>query len=84
MKAKRGAAMLCAACLIGTGVCSMPVPAAVYAAEEETAPEFEGLRYEAADGAVTITGFASDLEGKVTVPAEIGGLPVTKNRRGCV
>lgn len=82
MKAMRGAAMLCAACLIGTGICSLPAPAAVYAAEEETAPEFEGLRYEAADGAVTITGFTSDLTGKVTVPAEIDGLPVTKIGEG--
>ena len=82
MKAMRGAAMLCAACLIGTGICSLPAPAAVYAAEEETAPEFEGLRYETADGAVTITGFTSDLTGKVTVPAEIDGLPVTKIGEG--
>ena len=78
MKAKRGAAMLCAACLIWTGAAALPAPAAVCAAEEETAPEFEGLRYEIADGAVTITGVSDELEGEVTVPAEIEKLPVTK------
>ena len=78
MKAKRGAAMLCAACLIWTGAAALPAPAAVCAAEEEAAPVFEGLRYEITDGAVTITGVTEDLEGEVTVPAEIEKLPVTK------
>ena len=78
MKAKRGAALLCAACLIGTGAYSLPATAVCIAAEEETAKETAGLKYEAADGAVTITGFVSGLEGEVTVPAEIDGLPVTK------
>ena len=78
MKNKRGAALLCAACLIGTGAAVLPAPAAVYAAEEETVQEADGLKYEIADGAVTITGFTSDLSGEVTVPAEIDGLPVTK------
>lgn len=78
MKNKRGAALLCAACLIGTGAAVLPAPAAVYAAEEELVQEADGLKYEVNDGAVTITGFTSDLSGEVTVPAEIDGLPVTK------
>ena len=77
MKPRKGAAVLCAACLIGTGASVLPAPAAVHAAEE--APlVYEGLKYETAEGAVTITGFTEDLPDEVTVPAEIDGLPVTK------
>ena len=82
MKVKRGAALLCAACLIGTGAYSLPAAAVRIAAEEETAKETAGLKYEAADGSVTITGFTSELKGEVTVPAEIEGLPVTKIGEG--
>ena len=80
MKAKKGAAMLCAACLIGTGAV-LPAPPAAYAAEE-TQPVYEGLKYAVTDGAVTITGFTADLPEEVTVPAEIDGLPVTKIAEG--
>ncbi len=77
MKKRRGAALLCAACLIGTGAAVLPAPAAVLAAED-TVLEAEGLKYEIADGSVTITGFTSELSGEVVIPAEIEGLPVTK------
>lgn len=77
MKALHGAAVLCAACLIAAGAAALPEPAAVRAAEEEQ-PVYEGLKYEKTEDAVTITGFTEDLPEKVTVPAEIGGLPVTK------
>ena len=49
MKPRKGAAVLCAACLIGTGASVLPAPAAVHAAEE--APlVYEGLKYETAEG----------------------------------
>ncbi len=70
--------MLCAACLVWTGSAVLPATAAVYAAEEEAQPAYEGLLYEIADGAVTITGVTDDLPETVTIPSEIDGLPVTK------
>ena len=69
--------MLCAACLMMTGAAALPAAAADSAAEE-TQPAFEGLLYEKADGAVTITGVTDDLPESVTIPSEIDGLPVTK------
>ena len=76
MKPWKSAALLCAACLIGTGA-ALPAPAAICTAEEAQ-PVYEGLKYETAEGAVTITGYTADLPDELTVPAEIGGLPVTK------
>lgn len=80
MKTGKGAAMLCAACLIGTGA-ALPAPSSVYAAEE-TQPVYEGLKYAVTDGTVTITGYTADLPEEVAVPAEIDGLPVTKIAEG--
>lgn len=77
MKLFQGAAVLCAACLILTGAAALPEPAAVYAAEEEQ-PVYQGMLYETAEDAVTVTGFTEDLPEEITVPSEIGGLPVTK------
>ena len=82
MKTRRGAALLCAACLIATGTAALPAPAAVFAAEEEAVLEADGLKYEIADDSVAITGFTSELSGEVTVPAEINGLPVAKIEAG--
>lgn len=77
MKTLRRAALLCAACLLWTGAAALPAAAADSAAED-TQPAYEGLLYETADGAVTITGVTDDLPESVTIPSEIGGLPVAK------
>lgn len=74
---KKCAAMLCAACLIASGTAVLPQQAAVCAAAEKQ-PSYDGLLYESADGEVTITGYTDDLPEDFTVPAEIGGMPVTK------
>ena len=72
MKIRNLFAFACAFVLGASAV----MPAAVCAAETDSV--YEGLIYEAADNAVTVTGFTEDVPAVLTVPAEIDGLPVTK------
>ena len=70
------AALLCAAMLAGTCmVTAAPVPAAVYA---ETVSTQQVLTYSVQNGEVTVTGFTADLPEVLEIPAEIGGMPVTR------
>ncbi|MBR4200797.1 MAG: hypothetical protein IKQ91_05920 [Oscillospiraceae bacterium] len=72
---KRICSLLCAA-VFGLSGTAAVFPAEVTAfAENELV--FQGMKYEIADGAVTITGNTQDLPEVVVIPAEIGGLPVT-------
>lgn len=52
----------------------LPVQNNVCAAEANV---MDGMKYEEADGEITITGYTADLPKELEIPAEIGGKPVT-------
>ncbi len=53
----------------------LPVQNIVCAAEANV---MDGMKYEEADGEITITGYTADLPKELEIPAEIGGKPVTR------
>ena len=68
--------LMCAACLMFSGAAiSAPLPVYADSAEETV---YQGMKYTVADGAVTVTGYTEDLPAELVIPAEIGGVPVTK------
>ena len=76
MKAfQKTALVFSAMCLFGSALTALPVQTAVCAAESNA---INGMTYEESDGEITITGYTADLPDELQIPAEIGGLPVTK------
>ena len=68
--------LICAACLVLPGnVLSAGLTGYAVSSGEAV---YEGMKYETANGAVTVTGYTDDLPAALVIPAEIGGLPVTK------
>ena len=67
--------MLMCAALLSMNLAGTLLPEPVFAEETESA--YEGLTYESADGAVTVTGYTDAVPAELVIPAEIGGLPVT-------
>ncbi len=64
-----------AMCLFSGALPALPVQTAVCAAESNV---INGMTYEESNGEITITGFTADLPDELEIPAEIGGMPVTK------
>ena len=79
---KIGLTALLTACAMLGALCTGSLPAGIMtksAVIAAVADElvYQGLKYEIADGAVTITGYTQDLPAEAVIPAEIDGVPVT-------